>query len=221
MDYKTALNELWTVALAAESRGYNDYNYYKNTGLVSYLDGISTRPYPLLNKKLSAYTISELKQYQTHPRDAVGQLYAIGRFQTIPTNLNYAVEKLNIPSSAVFDVNTQNKIGEFLLYDRVNLRNYLRGNVPDNETTLNAAALDMAKTWASIGVPYATQGYRQYVNKDQSYYSGGGDHARVKSENVKTKLRQLRYATNGTITAGASSFGGVAVALILFFFYLI
>src|SRR5574343_828799 len=139
MEYKTALNELWAVALAGESKSFNDYNYYKNTGLVSYLDGISTRPYPLLNKKLSAYTIAEIKQYQTHTRDDVGQLYAVGRFQTIPTTLNYAVEKLNIPGNAVFDVNTQNKIGEFLLFDRVNLRNYLRGNVPDNETTLNPA----------------------------------------------------------------------------------
>lgn len=220
MDYKAALNELWAVALAGESKTYNDYNYYKNTGLVSYLDGISTRPYSLLNKKLSSYTIAELKQYQLHPRDAVGQLYAVGRFQTIPTTLNYAVEKLNIPAGAVFDVNIQNKIGEFLLYDRDKIKNYLQGNVPDNETTLNAAALDMAKTWASIGVPYATQGHRMFVGKDQSYYSGGGDHGTVKSDNVKTKLRQLRNAKSGA-TNNAGNLGTVAFALIMFFFCLI
>ena len=59
----------------------------------------------------------------------------------------------------------------------------------------------MAKIWASIGVPYDMQGSRKAIKKNQSYYSGGGDTASVKTEKVQEALQKLRNSDNSEATA--------------------
>jgi hypothetical protein len=79
--------------------------------------------------------------------------------------------------------------------ERANLKKYLTGLVPDTQANVEKAALDVAMTWSSSGVPYNTLGRYQLVNKNQSYYhksSGGGDKASVKTEKVQEALKASR-----------------------------
>jgi hypothetical protein len=68
----------------------------------------------------------------------------------------------------------------------------LNGEIPDTLENLQKATLDMAMEWSSIGVPYSVQGSKRMVQKDESYYSGGGDRASTKSDVIMEKLKNLR-----------------------------
>ena len=51
----------------------------------------------------------------------------------------------------------------------------------------------MAQIWSSIGVPYAMKGGRKsLIQKNESYYSGGGDKASESTESIQTALKKLR-----------------------------
>ena len=50
----------------------------------------------------------------------------------------------------------------------------------------------MAKVWSSIGVPFQVQGRKKVVEKNESYYSGGGDKASESTESVQEALKKLR-----------------------------
>jgi hypothetical protein len=155
-----------------------------------------------LKKPLSQYTIGEIKAFQSRPRDTTGQLWATGRYQIIPSTLKGIATKAGLGDSAVYSATNQDRLAWELLMERSSLRNYIRGYVSDTPDSLQAAALDMAKIWSSIGVPYNMQGHRQYVQKNQSYYSGGGDVASVSTEAIQTKLKELRLTLGGIIKGG-------------------
>jgi hypothetical protein len=57
----------------------------------------------------------------------------------------------------------------------------------------------MAKIWASLGVPYSTNG----VGQDQSYYNKNGlDRASVSSAIVMQKLKELRSNIKNFLAGG-------------------
>ena len=57
----------------------------------------------------------------------------------------------------------------------------------------------MAQIWSSIGVPYAMKGGRKsWIEKNDSYYSGGGDKASVSTEAIQSALKELRKNIKGT-----------------------
>jgi hypothetical protein len=56
----------------------------------------------------------------------------------------------------------------------------------------------MAQIWSSIGVPYAMKGGRKsQIQKNESYYSGGGDKASVSTEAIQSALKELRKNISG------------------------
>ena len=180
--------------LKGESVTYNDHNWYTSSGLKGYIQGRNTNRYPLLKKDLSQYTIGEVINFQSNPRSGNGQLWATGRYQIIPSTLKGEVATLKIPYSQKYDKKTQDQLGIGLLLARTNAKKYLTQQVEDSATNLQKASLDVAKIWSSVGVPYAMQGSRQQINKNQSYYTGGGDTASVKTEVVQQALKKLRKA---------------------------
>lgn len=187
---KTFFDEI----LKGESVTYNDHNWYTSSGLKGYIQGRNTNRYPLLKKDLSQYTIGEVINFQSNPRSGNGQLWATGRYQIIPSTLKGEVATLKIPYSQKYDKKTQDQLGIGLLLARTNAKKYLTQQVEDSATNLQKASLDVAKIWSSVGVPYAMQGSRQQINKNQSYYTGGGDTASVKTEVVQQALKKLRKA---------------------------
>jgi len=82
----------------------------------------------------------------------------------------------------------------------------LEQEVNDTDENLKNAALDVAKIWSSVGVPYPLQGSRKYVSTNESYYSGGGDKASTDTIAVQNGLRMLRQ-NKGKVFRGSSSDG--------------
>jgi hypothetical protein len=186
---------LMDVITKHEAKSYDDHNYY-TTGsrLNSYLKGISGVRYSGLKKDLSQYTVGEVMAFQQHARDTQGQLFATGLYQIIPATLRGLLQKAGVKTSDIYNKATQDKLGMALLHERPALKNYLTGAVADTQSNLNAAALDVAKIWASVGVPYPMRGAYGNLNTDSSYYQGGGDRAATKTADVQKVLRLSRNA---------------------------
>lgn len=193
--------------LKGESQTYNDHNWYASGGLKGFIEGRSSKAYPLLTKPLQEYTVSEVMAFQRRSRDSNGQLWATGRYQIIPDTLEGLVSKTGISRNAKYNKETQDILGKQLLVNRKAIWDYLTSKVPDNQENLEKAALQTAMIWSSLGIPKSMSvtrnGKTRWIEKDQSYYTGGGDKASVKSEVVMEKLRGLR---NGLLGKVAKSF---------------
>ena len=78
----------------------------------------------------------------------------------------------------------------------------------------------MAKEWSSVGVPYDMKGNKQYIKKNQSYYTGGGDKASIKTEVVQQALKNLRKAYGTNDNNGKGEGGGKKGGKILLFSFI-
>lgn len=193
MDFPRAeIKKFFDVILAGESKTYNDHNYYTNSGLKGYIQNSWGTKYSPLKKDLSQHTIGEVKSFQANSRDSVGQLWATGRYQIIPDTLKGVSSKVGLSNSDLFNEVNQDKMAIQLLYGRKPIKNYITGAIADNKENLEKASLSMAQIWSSIGVPYAMQGRKKWVNKNESYYSGGGDKAHITTEATQEALKKLR-----------------------------
>jgi hypothetical protein len=102
------------------------------------------------------------------------------------------VSSLGLSKTDKYDQTNQDKMAYQLLVERPAIKNYIQATNEDNKENLEKAALEVAKIWSSVGVPYATKGKYGQIQKDQSYYSGGGDKASEPTEKVQDALRTLR-----------------------------
>jgi hypothetical protein len=99
-------------------------------------------------------TIGQIREQMsiTDPTDP-NRIYAAGRYQVIPSTLNAAVEALGLSDDTVFDQETQDKIGLYLISEkRPRVGRYIEG---DENVTTERAMLDLAMEFASFPVPYA------------------------------------------------------------------
>jgi len=177
---------LWNTILRGESFTFNDYNRYA-PNLKSAVKVQDTLPFS--NKPLTKMTLSEVKAYQSRSRSSsTGQLFATGRFQIIPSTLKGVQNRLGLSDNTIYDEKTQSKMADSLVDERSALRRYLNGQVADTSANLKAAALDTAKIWSSVGIPYNI-GNRKY---NQSYYDK--DKASVPTELVQSALQKQRKA---------------------------
>lgn len=214
-DFSSAsVKQFFDTILKGESVTYNDHNWYTNNGLNSYIQGRSSKRYPLLKKDLSELSIGEVMSLQNKPRNSNGQLFATGRYQIIPDTLKGITTRLQVPTSQKYDKKTQDQLGLGLLLGRSNAKKYLTQQVDDTKENLEKASLDVAKEWSSVGVPYAMKGANKYISKNQSYYAGGGDVASIKTEVVQQALKNLRKAY-GTSDGGGTK-GGKLGKILLF-----
>ena len=188
----STIADFFSVVLKGESKTYNDHNWYTSGGLKGFIEGRSSRPYSLLKKPLSQYTLGEIKAFQSRGRDSAGQLWATGRYQIIPSTLDGLVSSLGLSKTDKYDQTNQDKMGYQLLVERPAIKNYIQATNEDNKENLEKAALEVAKIWSSVGVPYATKGKYGQIQKDQSYYSGGGDKASEPTEKVQDALRKTK-----------------------------
>lgn len=217
-----ALKNFFDVILKGESKSYNDYNFYVCAGSVSnclrsYLyDQKRGTKYPDFDK-LTNLTIAEIMNYQDRTRSTPGQLFAVGRYQIIPDTLEGLVNTTKINKNSYFTPEVQDNFGYTLLMGRKNLRNYLKKTVPDTKNNLEAAALDVAKIWSSVGIPYNLPG----KPKNTSYYASGGDKASVMTEPVQAALKQLRNGIDepGTDKAKPIGFIFLIIGLGAYFFF--
>lgn len=158
-----------------ESRGdYNVYNY--NGG------------HDIGHADLASMTVQQIREAQ-----ASGRMFAVGKYQIIPSTLNDAIGALHINPDEHFTPELQERIfNQYLLRRHSALRAYLDGRSND----VDAAANDAAKEWASLGVAPGSptrNGGRGSANGLTSYYDGNGvDHASVSHDEVVQALQQDR-----------------------------
>lgn len=187
------LQNFFEIILHGESKTYNDHNWYVyGDQLKGFIEGRSNNPYPLLNKPLTKYTIDEVIAFQNRQRDGSGQLWATGRYQIVPKTLKGLLTSLKLSTNKLYDQQTQDLMGYQLLMERPALRQYLKGEIPDTIENKQKAALDVAKIWSSVGVPFETNGSIKKIKFNESYYSGGGDKASTDSIYVQEGLKMLR-----------------------------
>ena len=116
-------------------------------------------------------TIAQVKHKQN-----VGALYAVGRYQMIPTTLRAAQKWANLPDSATFGPQNQDKLFlKLLKYKRPTVWDFLNGRA-----SLSAAVQSLAREWA--GVPTLS---------GRSFYRNGNK-ANVSVSQVKKALVRSR-----------------------------
>jgi hypothetical protein len=201
---------LFEKVLSHESHTYDDHNYYTHPKVLHsyFADGKNTR-YTGLAKPLSQYTIGEVIQFQSHAQDSVGRLHATGRYQIIGSTLRGNLKEAGLTNSDLYSPENQDKLGMALLQS--NTIKYLNKQVDDTQDNLNKAAMEIARTWSSVGVPHPTtwvddEGNVHNVAFDQSYYGGNGvDRANTKTADVQAALKYYRNGSVAPIAATANS----------------
>lgn len=155
--------------------GYNSSNRgTRNKKIVG-----STNNTSLNGKPLTESTIGEIMQAQREG------LFAVGRYQMIPTTFKLVVEQLGLPEDAVFTPEIQDRMGlQLLLGDkRPKLAAYLRGE----DVSIDTAMREFAKEWASVPDP-AT---------GESYYAGTGNKASHSVAETRAILEATREQLAG------------------------
>ena len=180
---------LWNIVLRGEAKTWNDYNFYKGGTIYSRLNTKNTSPFS--EKLLTQMTIGEVIGYQSMSRSGIGQLWATGQFQIIPTTLQGMYGRAGLNLNSMYDEKNQQKIADALIDAENTLPKYLNGKIEDTDANLKKASLDMATIWSSIGVPYPLTNFKgQYRGFNQSYYAS--DNASVDTAEVQKVLRLQR-----------------------------
>lgn len=134
----------------------------------------------------------EFQERMIERSGARGDSSAIGRYQLIRVTFDECVGYLNLDidntrfTPQVQDAMILARLEKFRQY-----KEWKSGSI-----TTNAFALNLAKEFASLPVPFATQGSKQFVQKGQSYYAGDGLN-KVGTENTDTYLEALEDIKKG------------------------
>ena len=125
-------------------------------------------------------------------------LFAVGRYQIIPSTMLLLVKKLKLdPDKTKLDPDTQDSLFSNGLVGvvRKKVDEYIKGLSNDK----NAAILELAMEFASVGVPYDMKKGEKNLKKGESYYSGeGGNKALNSPEEVGKALDVDRAKKLGT-----------------------
>lgn len=135
----------------------------------------------IIGKTFSDLTIGEVQSLQR------ARIYAVGRYQFIPSTLSYAVQKAGVDASKRFTPEVQNRLLWALLeHKRPCIGAYIRGE-HDN---LDLALREMAREWASVAWYHGG-----------SYYAGwGGNAAHITRHEAGLALKQARTLYLGSQT---------------------
>jgi hypothetical protein len=127
----------------------------------------------IAGKTFSELTVSEVQRLQR------GEIFAVGRYQFIPSTLSYAIEKAGIDSSELFTPEVQDRLLKALLFfKRPAIGAYITGESDDIAKALDEMALE----WASVAWRHG-----------RSYYaSTGGNRASITRYEASLALRQAR-----------------------------
>lgn len=126
-----------------------------------------------VGRSLRELTIGEVQRLQ---RD---KLFAVGRYQFIPSTLAFAVEKSGLSTSELFSEEVQNDLLFVLLHSK---RPAIWGYIADKHSDLALALDEMALEWASVA-------WRDGVS---FYSSTGGNRASITRHEAALALNQAR-----------------------------
>ena len=159
--------------------GYNAYN----KGTVGNKMIPSDKPIDF-----SKMTISEYLRRGSLKQGDPDRLFAVGKYQIIPGTMKGLIEKLKIdPETTYLDPATQDMLfaNGLIGQNRKKVDAYVKGRSDDRD----GAILELAKEFASVGIPYDMDVGKKKLKKGDSYYSGiGGNVAHNSPEQVGAAL---------------------------------
>jgi hypothetical protein len=202
----TQAGPLADVIARGESKGAGDYNAANYAG--------GKKIYKPGEKNVTSMSVGDVMREQSS-----GQIFAAGRYQVTPNTMTAAVKALGLKESDTFDAGTQDRIfKEFLVgVKRPEVQKVLAG---DKGADIEKAVLDLAKEFASVGIPKAMKINDEFgsrnINAGESYYAGVGGNplgpATITPEQAKEALlasagMQLPKMALGGVTQGLSLVG--------------
>ena len=106
------------------------------------------------------------------------RLYAVGRYQFIPSTLRFAVNASGVNLTDKFNAATQDRLmAALIVYKRPAILSYLQGS----HNNLGYALDELAREWASV----AYRGGR-------SYYTVGGNRAHIARAQAAKVLQEIK-----------------------------
>lgn len=112
-------------------------------------------------KSLSEMTVGEIMEKQRGSVKSGREIFAAGRYQIIPDTMKRAVALAGISKDAIFNKETQDKLGMALIQGRKHLNDYLTGKSND----IRAAQIDASEEWSSFPHPDTGKSYYGGPNK--------------------------------------------------------
>ncbi len=171
-----------STASAGKSFGGDEYNAY-NKGTSGNRIVPADKPIDF-----SKMTIEEYLRRGKLKSGDPDKLFAVGRYQIIPGTMESLVKQMNIdPKTTYLDPPTQDALFSrgLIGIKRKKVDDYLMGRNDDRD----GAILELAKEFASIGIPYDIEIGGKKLKKGDSYYSGiGGNKAHNPPELVGAAL---------------------------------
>ncbi|MFL8018058.1 XVIPCD domain-containing protein [Xanthomonas vasicola] len=149
------------------------------------------------DKKLdfSSMTLGDVMDAQALNRSDPERLFAVGRYQIIPTTMARGAAALGLERSDSFSSSMQDQLlSDYLLSDkRFQVKDYVVG-APG--ATLHAAQKALSQEWASVADP----------DTGKSYYDklGGSNHASITSEETAQALNTMRQSYRAAVESGLS-----------------
>ncbi len=169
--------------------GYNAYNRGTYTGTdgkqhIRGADGAID---------FSQFTLGQVQDLQHLGRQDPDRVFAVGKYQIIPTTMDRGVEALGLDRNQRFTPEVQDKIfSEYLIVDkRPAVQDYIAGKAG---VSLEAAQKGLAMEWASFGDP----------DKGGKSYYGGANRASITLEQSAAALNQMREEYKASIDKGLS-----------------
>ena len=126
----------------------------------------------IMGRTFDYYTVADVMRMQEW------HLYAVGRYQFIPSTLRYAVSVSTVRPEDKFTPDVQDRLmAALIVYKRPIVITYLQGNHDNLGAVLDA----LAKEWASV----------EYRN-GRSYYRRGGNRAKITRAQVAEVLKEIK-----------------------------
>ena len=147
----------------------------------------------VLGKNLTDMTVGQVMDAQANKG-----VHAAGKYQIIPSTMKGFVNKMGISREDKFNEATQEKFKEYVSkHKRPIVGSFVEGKVGENK--IDDVVMELAREFASVGVPYDTIGNRgQRIKKGQSFYSTeGGNAASINPDKLKQQLLLDRKKFSG------------------------
>lgn len=155
------------------SKGEGDYNAVNRGRAGDTPGGIQG----LTGMTFENYTVGQVIAYQN------SWLYAVGRYQFIPSTLRFAVAHSDVDNLDMFTPDVQDRLmAALILYKRPAVGAYLRGD----HDLIGWAMNELAFEWASI----------EYRNGRGFYDHIGGNRAHITREEVRSVLLSVKESWN-------------------------
>lgn len=144
----------------------------------------------------SKMTIAEYFRLASLPMNNPDRLFAVGKYQIIPSTMQEIVKTLKIdPNTTYLDPKTQDLLfmNGLIKGKRPGVAAYINGKTNNRDR----AILELAMEFASVGVPYPAG---NATRRGESYYSGkGGNRAHTSPEVAGAALDQERMKKAGPV----------------------